>query len=73
MANNYVRSQLGGNKNKLNDQLAKNDSILKDLNNVNQVYKKNEQKIEKEISKSKNNKLDDVKEAGKKLLKGFGL
>lgn len=55
-----LMSQLGGNTNNLNQ-----------LGNLGELYKKNEARIKEEIEKLKKGGTNDLKEKGKKLLKGF--
>lgn len=57
---NDLMAALGGNKNNLSS-----------LNNISELYKKNEVQIKKEIEKLKKGGTADLKEQGKKLLKGF--
>ncbi len=57
-----LMSQLGGNTNNLNQ-----------LGNIAELYKKNEARIKEEIEKLKKGGTNDLKEKGKKLLKGFKL
>ena len=55
-----LMAAIGGNKNNLSS-----------LNNLGELYKKNEDKIKAEIEKLKKGGSGSLKEQGKKLLKGF--
>jgi hypothetical protein len=57
-----LMSALGGNK-----------ANLSSLSNLAELYKKNEDRIKIEIEKLKKGGTNDLKEKGKKLLKGFKL
>lgn len=60
-------------KNDLMAGLGGNKSNLSSLSNVGELYKKNEDRIKSEIEKLKKGGSSDLKEKGKKFLKGFGL
>lgn len=53
--------------------LGGNKANLSSLSNVAELYKKNEGRIKAEIEKLKKGGTNDLKEKGKKLLKGFKL
>lgn len=59
---NELMSAIGGNKNN-----------LASLDGIAELYKKNEGRIKAEIEKLKKGGTNDLKEKGKKLLKGFKL
>jgi uncharacterized protein (TIGR03545 family) len=59
-------------KNDLMAAIGGNKSNLSSLSNVGELYKKNEDRIKAEIEKLKKGGSTDLKDKGKKLLKGFG-
>lgn len=58
-------------KNDLMAALGGNNTNLSSLSNLSELYKKNENRIKSEIEKLKKGGSTDLKEKGKKLLKGF--
>jgi len=58
-------------KNDLMAALGGNKANLSSLSNISELYKKNEDRIKSEIEKLKKGGSSDLKEKGKKLLKGF--
>jgi (p)ppGpp synthase/HD superfamily hydrolase len=58
-------------KNDLMAAIGGNKANLSSLSNIGELYKKNEDQIKKEIEKLKKGGTNDLKEQGKKLLKGF--
>lgn len=58
-------------KNDLMASLGGNKANLSSLGNLSELYKKNEDRIKSEIEKLKKGGSSDLKEKGKKLLKGF--
>jgi len=60
-------------KNDLMATLGGNKANLSSLSNLSELYKKNEDRIKSEIEKLKKGGSSDLKEKGKKLLKGFKL
>lgn len=58
-------------KNDLMAAIGGNQANLSSLSNVGELYKKNEDRIKAEIEKLKKGGSNDLKEQGKKLLKGF--
>jgi uncharacterized protein (TIGR03545 family) len=58
-------------KNDLLASIGANKDNLSSLSNVAELYKKNEVRIKAEIEKLKKGGSNDLKEKGKKLLKGF--
>lgn len=71
--NNLVEEKINGPKQQLMNSLSGNKANLKDLGNLQDLYKKNEDKIKAEIAKLKSGGGADLKEKGKKLLKGIKL
>lgn len=72
--NALVDEKINQPKAELMAALNGNSSNLKDLGNLQELYKKNEDKIKAEIEKLKSGGgVDALKEKGKKLLKGFKL
>jgi hypothetical protein len=60
-------------KNDLMASLGGNKANLSSLSNLSELYKKNDDRIKSEIEKLKKGGSGDLKEKGKKLLKGFKL
>lgn len=60
-------------KEQLMSVLGGNKSNLSSLSNLGELYKKNESRIKEEIKKLQKGGSNDLKEKGKKLLKGFKL
>jgi hypothetical protein len=58
-------------KNDLMAAIGGNKANLSSLSNIGELYKKNEDQIKKAIEKLKKGGTNDLKEQGKKLLKGF--
>ncbi len=58
-------------KNDLMAAIGGNQNNLSSLGNLGELYKKNEKQIQAEIEKLKKGGSGDLKEKGKKLLKGF--
>lgn len=59
-------------KNDLMAAIGGNKSNLSSLGSAGELYKKNEERIKAEIEKLKKGGSSDLKDKGKKLLKGFG-
>ena len=59
-------------KNDLMAAIGGNKANLSSLSSVGELYKKNEDRIKEEIEKLKKGGSSDLKDKGKKLLKGFG-
>ena len=59
-------------KNDLMAAIGGNKANLSSLSSVGELYKKNEDRIKAEIEKLKKGGSSDLKDKGKKLLKGFG-
>jgi uncharacterized protein (TIGR03545 family) len=76
-AQNQIQSMVDEKINKpkaeLMAALGGNKANLSSLNNLSELYKKNEDRIKAEIEKLKKGGTNDLKEKGKKLLKGFKL
>lgn len=68
---NLVDDQIMKPKNDLMAAIGGNKSNLTNLGNLGELYKKNEKQIQDEIEKLKKGGTNDLKEKGKKLLKGF--
>lgn len=69
-----VDEKINGPKAELMASLGENNNNLSKLNNLMELYKKNEDKIKEELQKlKKNGGVKDLKETGKKLLKGIKL
>jgi uncharacterized protein (TIGR03545 family) len=68
---NLVDDQIMKPKNDLMAAIGGNKSNLTDLGNLGELYKKNEKQIQAEIEKLKKGGTNNLKEQGKKLLKGF--
>lgn len=66
-----VDDQIMKPKNELLAAIGGNKSNLNDLGNLGELYKKNEKQIQAEIDKLKKGGTNNLKEQGKKLLKGF--
>lgn len=66
-----VDEKINKPKQQLMSQLGGNTSNLNQLNNIGELYKKNEGRIKEEIEKLKKGGTGDLKEKGKKLLKGI--
>ena len=66
-----VDDQIMKPKNELMAAIGGNKSNLNDLGNLGELYKKNEKQIQAEIEKLKKGGTNNLKEQGKKLLKGF--
>ena len=60
-------------KEQLLAQISGTKNNLSNLNNVSELYKKNEARIKEEIKKLQKGGTNNLKEQGKKLLKGFKL
>jgi uncharacterized protein (TIGR03545 family) len=69
--NSLVDEKINRPKNELLAAMSGNSSNLKSLGSLQELYKKNEDKIQAEIEKLKSGGTDSLKEKGKKLLKGF--
>jgi uncharacterized protein (TIGR03545 family) len=69
-----VDEKINAPKAELMASLGENNNNLDKLNNLMELYKKNEDKIKRELQKlKKNGGVNDLKEKGKKLLKGIKL
>lgn len=66
-----VDDQIMKPKNELMAAIGGNKNNLTSLGNLGELYKKNEKQIQAEIEKLKKGGTSDLKEQGKKLLKGF--
>lgn len=67
-----VEEKVGMPKQQLQSALKGNFDNLKDINNLQELYKKNEDKIKAEIAKlQKGGGIDKLKEQGKKIFKGI--
>lgn len=72
--NSLVEDKINKPKADLNAALGGNNKNLAQLGNIQELYKKNETRIQAEIEKlKKGGGAGDLKEKGKKLLKGFKL
>ena len=72
--NSLVAERINNPKEKLQSLISGNNKNLNQLGNLEDLFKKNENKIESEIAKLKKGKgVDKLKEEGKKLFKGLGL
>jgi uncharacterized protein (TIGR03545 family) len=69
--NELVESKINQPKAELMSALGSNKLALNDLGNIADLYKKNEDRIKIEIEKLKKGGTKDLKEQGKKLLKGL--
>jgi uncharacterized protein (TIGR03545 family) len=66
-----VDDQIMKPKNELMAAIGGNKSNLSNLGNLGELYKKNEKQIQAEIEKLKKGGTNNLKEQGKKFLKGF--
>jgi uncharacterized protein (TIGR03545 family) len=66
-----VEEKVNGPKENLLKQIGGAKANLSQLNDVQAMYKKNENKIKEEIEKLKKGGSDNLKDQGKKLLKGI--
>lgn len=72
--NQLVEEKINKPKEQLMAALSGNKANVSELGNVQDLYKKNEDKIQAEITKLKTGGgVDKIKEQGKKLFKGFKL
>lgn len=72
--NNLVEEKINKPKEQLNSLISGNQKNLKQLGNLEDLFKKNENKIEAELAKlKKGGGVDKLKEEGKKLFKGLGI
>jgi uncharacterized protein (TIGR03545 family) len=76
--NSLVQDQISGPQKELNALLGEQGKNLKNLNKIQELYAKNKDRIQAEIAKLKSAgsaapKTDELKDKGKKLLKGFKL
>ncbi|HXH75521.1 MAG TPA: TIGR03545 family protein [Bacteriovoracaceae bacterium] len=74
--NSLVEDKIKGPQKELMDQLGANGKNLTDLNNLQELYNKNKDRIQAEITKLKSGgggtkQVDELKDKGKKLLKGI--
>lgn len=66
-----VEEKINQPKEQLMSQIGGNNKNLAQLGNLQEVYKKNEDRIKAEIEKLKKGSTNDLKDKGKKLLKGI--
>lgn len=72
--NTLVEERINKPKEQLQNLISGNQKNLKQLGNLEDLFKKNEKKIEAELVKlKKGGGVDKLKEEGKKLFKGLGL
>lgn len=72
--NNLVEEKINKPKEQLQSLISGNQKNLKQLGNLEDLFKKNENKIEAELAKlKKGGGVDKLKEEGKKLFKGLGI
>jgi uncharacterized protein (TIGR03545 family) len=74
---NLIQEKIKAPQQELTALLGSNSKNLTSLNGIQDLYNKNKERISKEIKKltsgGGNKQIDDLKEQGKKLLKGFKL
>jgi uncharacterized protein (TIGR03545 family) len=66
-----IDEKINGPKEQLMAALSSGNKNISSMNNLQDVYKKNEERIKAEILKLQKGGTDGLKEQGKKLLKGF--